>query len=176
MTTNDVGDLVAEDHRDIVVGRRILEHPRVEADFAAWHREGVGRLIVDDGELPLRGGRQDAGLVVATGGGDNLQADLPDLGQALIVGELLHLRELRSGHRGHFRFVDEDKLGAARDGHILAANEGESGQKEEERAHGEIRISPNPRRTGRAVHRRNTFDRRNRTCPYRRRPCGGTSH
>jgi len=70
-------------------------------------------------------------LVVAAGGRDYLETDFPDLGQALVAGQLLHLRKFRGGHRDHFRFVDEDELGTARDRDVLAADEGQSGQEQQ---------------------------------------------
>ena len=128
-------DFVAHDHGDIIVRGREGEHAGVEADLTAGHRESVGRLVIDDREFPAGGGRQDAGLVVAPGGGDDLQADLAELREPRVGGQLLHLRELGGRERSDLAFVDEDELRTAGHRDLLAADD-RQGREEQEQAHG----------------------------------------
>jgi hypothetical protein len=145
-------DLMTHDHGDVIVGGSEGEHAGVETDLSAGHREGVGRLVVDDGEFPAGGGRQDAGLVVAAGGGDDLQADLARiLGRTPVGRQLLHLRELGGRERGHLALVDEDELRTTGHRDLLAADE-RQGREEQEQTHGEeIRRKGS---SGRTVRRR----------------------
>ena len=134
MAADHVRDLVAHDHGEVVVRRREGEHPGMEADLAAGHRERIGGLVIDDRELPAGGRRQDARLVVAPRGGDDLQADLAELRKPRVGRQLLHLRELGRGERCHLAFVDEDELRTARQRDLLAADD-RQGRKKQEQAH-----------------------------------------
>jgi hypothetical protein len=115
---DDVRDLMAEDHGDVVVRGGVGEHAGVEADLAPGHGEGVRGPVVDDGELPARRRREHAVAVVTPGGRDDLEADLADLRQPRVVRRFLHLRELAGRQRGDLGLVDEDELRPAGDGAV----------------------------------------------------------
>ena len=51
-----VRDLVAEDDRELVVGRNERHEPGVDDDLPAGHAEGVDLLVLDEVELPREAG------------------------------------------------------------------------------------------------------------------------